>query len=157
MPDTTVVEANAVVSIGRDGRCEFGENNIIYPNVTIRIDQGWMTTGRAVSFGPGCHIYEPRAGLTIGDHCLLAGGVLICGVNHGFAHRDLPMREQPANPLPVVLEDDVWLGMGVIVLPGVRIGRGAIIGAGAVVTKDVPPYAIAHGLPCQVVGERPKP
>jgi maltose O-acetyltransferase len=67
------------------------------------------------------------------------------------------MREQPANPLPVVLEDDVWLGMGVIVLPGVRIGRGAIIGAGAVVTKDVPPYAIAHGLPCQVVGERPKP
>jgi acetyltransferase-like isoleucine patch superfamily enzyme len=65
------------------------------------------------------------------------------------------MREQPVNPQLITIEDDVWLGMGVIVLPGVRIGRGAIIGAGAVVTKDIPAFAIAHGTPCQVVGERP--
>ena len=157
MPETTVVEANAVISIGKEGRCVFGETNIVYPNTTIRIDRGWMTTGKAVSFGPGTQIYEPREGLAIGDNCLLAGGVMICGVNHGYATRDIPMRDQPTKAEAIVIEDDVWLGMGAIVLPGVRIGRGAVIGAGSVVTKDIPAYAIGYGIPCQVVGERPKP
>ena len=54
-----------------------------------------------------------------------------------------------------MIEDDAWLGLGVIVLDGVTIGRGAVIGAGAVVTGDVPPYAIAVGVPARVVGSRP--
>lgn len=156
MPESTIVEPGVVIMVGQTGRCELGEMNTIYPNTTIRIDKGWMTSGKAVSFGPGCQIYEPRAGLSIGDNCLIAGGVMICGVAHGYATRNLPIREQPTTELPVMIEDDVWLGMGVIVLPGVRIGRGAIIGAGAVVTKDIPAFAIAHGVPAQVVGERPK-
>ena len=55
-------------------------------------------------------------------------------------------------PQPVVIEDDVWIGARVIFLPGVRVGRGAIVGAGAVVTKDVPDYALVVGNPARVVG-----
>jgi acetyltransferase-like isoleucine patch superfamily enzyme len=64
------------------------------------------------------------------------------------------MRDQPTNNLPVVIEDDVWIGMGVKLLPGIRIGTGSIIGAGSVVTNDIPPYSIAMGTPCRVTKQR---
>jgi acetyltransferase-like isoleucine patch superfamily enzyme len=92
IPSTTIIEPLAVIYLGERGRLRLGEMNIIYPGATIRIDQGWMETGDEVSFGSGCHIYEPRAGLKIGNHSMIGGGVLICGVNHGYAKRDVPMR-----------------------------------------------------------------
>jgi acetyltransferase-like isoleucine patch superfamily enzyme len=153
-PDTTVIEPGAVLYVGTSGSLTLGARNIIYPNTTIRIDQGWMTTGSDVSFGPGVQIYEPRAGLAIGDNCLIAGGVLICGVNHGFADRTLPMRRQPAEAAKIVIEDDVWLGMGAIINPGVTIGSGSVIGAGSVVTRSIPPMSVAWGNPCRVHRER---
>jgi acetyltransferase-like isoleucine patch superfamily enzyme len=149
LPESTIVEPLAVIYIGEHGELHLGEMNIIYPGATIRIDQGWMKTGREVSFGPGCHIYEPRAGLSIGDHCLIGGGTLICGVNHGMAQQGLPMRQQPFESAPIVIEDDVWIGMGAILLPGVTIGKGAVVGAGAVVTQNVAPGEIVSGVPAR--------
>jgi acetyltransferase-like isoleucine patch superfamily enzyme len=55
---------------------------------------------------------------------------------------------------PVIVDDDVWLGYNVTVLPGVTIGKGSVIGAGSVVTKNIPPYSIAVGNPCKVIGQR---
>jgi acetyltransferase-like isoleucine patch superfamily enzyme len=67
----------------------------------------------------------------------------------------LPIRRQPLHSKGgIVIEDDVWLGVGVIVLDGVRIGRGAVVGAGAVVTKDLPPNSISSGAPARVVKMR---
>lgn len=154
IPETTIIEPLAVVFIGERGRLELGDMNTIYPGATIRIDQGWMKTGKEVSFGSGCHIYEPRAGLVIGDYCMIGGGALICGVNHGYAARDIPMRRQTFKAEPVVIGHDVWVGMGAIVLPGVTIGDGAIVGAGAVVTADVPPGAVVQGVPAKPVKSR---
>ena len=150
IPASTIIEPLAVLYVGEKGRLELGEMNIIYPGATIRIDQGWMTTGEEVSFGPGCHIYEPRAGLRIGDQCMIGGGVLICGVNHGHALKSVPMREQVAEAATIILGNDVWLGMGAIVLPGVTIGDGAIVAAGAVVTGDVPAGAVVSGIPARI-------
>ncbi|HKU43757.1 MAG TPA: DapH/DapD/GlmU-related protein, partial [Polyangiales bacterium] len=62
----------------------------------------------------------------------------------------------PVDMAPVFIEDEVNLGVGAIVLPGVRIGRGARIGAGAVVTRDIPPYTVAAGSPARVLRERPQ-
>jgi acetyltransferase-like isoleucine patch superfamily enzyme len=154
IPDTTVLEPNAVIYIGESGRLKLGAMNILYPGATIRIDQGWLETGAEVSFGPGCHIYEPRAGITIGDHCLIGGGVLMCGVNHGFAEQGVPMRKQQANAAPIVIGDDVWIGMGAIILPGVTVGKGAIVAAGAVVTADVAPGQVVGGVPARLVKAR---
>jgi acetyltransferase-like isoleucine patch superfamily enzyme len=154
IPETTILEPLTVITVGTEGRLTLGEKNTLYPHVSIRIDKGWMTTGKEVSFGPGVSIYEPRAGLQIGDFCMIAGGVTICGVSHGAERTDIPMRQQAAVAGKIVLEDDVWLGMRVIVMPGVTIGRGAIIGAGSIVTRDIPPYAVAWGSPCVVQRSR---
>ncbi len=154
IPESTIIEPLAVVFVGERGRLSLGEMNTIYPGATIRIDQGWMETGREVSFGSGCHIYEPRAGLSIGDHCMIGGGVLICGVNHGYAIRGVPMREQPVEAAPIVIGQDVWIGMGAIILPGVTLGDGSIVGAGSVVTSDVSSGAVVSGVPARLAKNR---
>src|SRR3990170_4322112 len=149
-PESTIIEPLAVVFVGERGRLHLGEMNTIYPGATIRIDQGWMETGKEVSFGSGCHIYEPRAGLSIGDHGMIGGGVLICGVNHGYAILGVPMRMQPVEAAPIMIGQDVWIGMGAIILPGVTLGDGSIVGAGAVVTSDVPSGAVVSGVPARL-------
>jgi acetyltransferase-like isoleucine patch superfamily enzyme len=154
LPESTVMEPGAVIYVGPHGRLSLGERNILYPNAGIRIDEGWLTTGEEVSFGPGVQIYEPRAGVEIGNHCLIAGGVLICGVRHGTTATDRPMRHQPAEALPIRIGDDVWIGMGAVISPGVTIGSGVVIGAGSVVTRDIPARAVAWGSPARVRRQR---
>jgi acetyltransferase-like isoleucine patch superfamily enzyme len=75
---------------------------------------------------------------------------------HTEAGRDIPILSSPVELAPVVIEDDCDLGVGAVILPGVRIGRGAQIGAGAVVTADIPPYSVAVGVPAKVTRERPE-
>jgi maltose O-acetyltransferase len=115
---------------------------------------GWeIEIGSNSSLGVDCFIpYD----LKVGKDVMMGPFVVIIGDNHEFASRDIPMRLQKKRVYPpVVIEDDVWIGASTIILPGIRIGRGAIIGAGAVVTKDVPPYAICGGNPARVIKYRP--
>ena len=154
LPQSTIIEPLSVIYGGSDAKLSFGERNILYPGCVVRIEKGEMNTGEEVSFGPGCQIYEPRGGLKIGAHCMIGGGTLICGVNHGYAQFEIPMRQQPTVVLPITIEDDVWIGMGAKILPGVTIGTGSIIGAGSVVTHDIPRYSVAVGIPCKVVKAR---
>lgn len=154
MPESTTIEPGTVFYGGPESRFSFGEMNTIYPGCLFRLERGFIETGNRVSFGPGCIIYETRAGLRIGDHTLIAGGVKICGVNHGFAELDVPMRDQASQALPVIIGADVWIGMGAIILPGVEIGDGCIIGAGAVVTRSMSAGAIGRGVPCRTTGHR---
>lgn len=83
----------------------------------------------------------------IGPHCYITDG------DHG-TKMGLPINKQPMKAVPVVIEDEVWLGAGVIVLKGVRIGQGAVVGAGSVVTKNIEPFTIAVGVPARVVSRR---
>ena len=93
-----------------------------------------------------------RADLTVGNHVMMGPRVVIYGRNHNFDRTDNPMQDQGMGEYrPIVVEDDVWIGARAIILGGVRIQRGAIVGAGAVVTKDVLPYAIVAGNPAQVI------
>lgn len=115
-----------------------------------------------VYIGKQVHI---EANCEIGDYCLLANRVAIIGRHdHDFAAVGYPMRYAPwigSKRLPsphidekAVIESDVWLGYGVTVLTGTTIGRGAVVAAGSVVTKDIAPYAIAAGVPARVIGQR---
>ena len=74
--------------------------------------------------------------------------------SHAYDTREIPIIDQGYYDAPIVVEDDVWIGFGAIILAGVTIGRGAIIGAGSVVNKDVPPYAIVGGVPAKVLKMR---
>ena len=91
--------------------------------------------------------------IRIGRNCMIGPYCYITDANHGRAP-GVPVKEQTMEPRPVVIEDDVWLGAGVVVLPGVRLGSGCVIGAGAVVTNDVPPGAVFAGVPAKAIGSR---
>lgn len=93
--------------------------------------------------------------ITIGNNVMMGTNCIIYSRNHAFARTDIPMCQQGFSEVrPVVIEDDVWIGGRVTILPGIRVGTGAILGAGSVVTKDVPPFAIVGGNPAVVIKYR---
>lgn len=125
----------------------------------VNVEHGaYFGTGRHIEIGDNsgigvdCHI---PAAIHIGNDVMMGPSVLILGRNHRFDDVNLPMRLQGYNEASaVVIEDDVWLGARVIVLPGIRIGRGSVVGAGAVVSKDVPPFAVCVGNPAHIIRYR---
>jgi acetyltransferase-like isoleucine patch superfamily enzyme len=98
-----------------------------------------------------------QGGVTIGDGVYTGTQVNIAAVNHVFADPNTFIREQGITADGITIEDDVWLGSHVTVVDGVTIGRGSIVGAGAVVTKSIPAYSIAVGVPAKVIGDRRDP
>lgn len=95
-------------------------------------------------------MFDAHEHLEIGRHCMIGPHCYFTDADHGIAS-SIPVGQQPMKTAPLVIEDDVWIGAGVIVLSGVRIGRGAVIGAGSVVTADIPPNVIAAGVPARVM------
>lgn len=110
--------------------------------------------GDGCAFGSCSHITAINR-IEIGDHVLTGKCVLITDNAHGlFTEEDLsvpPRRRALVSKGPVIIEDNVWIGDKASVLPGVRIGKGSIIGANAVVTKDVPPHCMAVGNPVRII------
>lgn len=116
---------------------------------------GWGT-GVEIGSNSGIGVNCPLpANIKIGSDVMIGPDVLIVDQNHRFDRIDIPMRLQgDQDPAPVAIEDDVWIGARAIILPGVRIRKGAIAGSGAVIAKDVPPYAICAGNPARIIGAR---
>lgn len=118
------IERGAVIT----SLTSIGDNSGIGINARIH---GEVSIGNNVMMGPECIIYTS---------------------NHAFSRTDIPMCQQGSDPQrPVTIGNDVWIGGRVIILPGVTINDGVVIGAGAVVTKDVPPYAIVGGNPAKIL------
>ena len=89
--------------------------------------------------------------LKIGRHVLIADKVYISDNQHSFEDVSKPVAAQPLRHKPVEIEDEVWLGETVCVLPGVKIGKRSVVGCNSVVTKYIPPYSVAAGVPARVV------
>jgi carbonic anhydrase/acetyltransferase-like protein (isoleucine patch superfamily) len=98
-------------------------------------------------------IFDAHQLLHIGERVMIGPHCYFTDADHS-TDPDLSVQAQPMRHKPVIVEDEAWFGAHVTVLPGVRIGKGAVLGAGAVVTRDVPPMAIAVGCPAQVVRYR---
>ncbi|MEA2300121.1 MAG: hypothetical protein QOE44_656 [Solirubrobacteraceae bacterium] len=154
-----------------------GEGTVIHLPVKIEGERR-IRLGRGVSVGPGSWLVahaDRGAELAIGDrtaisgHCVLAAahrvtvgagvlmarGVLIVDHNHGRAPAGVAIRDSGLSEIaPVSIGDGCWLGQNVVVLPGVTIGRGAVVAANSVVREDVPAGAVAAGVPARVVGRR---
>jgi acetyltransferase-like isoleucine patch superfamily enzyme len=115
---------------------------------------GSVTIGERTNIQAGCHISAFHRSITIGRRVDIAPNCGLFPYNHGLAP-DAAIRAQPLiSRGDIVIGDDAWLGFGVVVLDGVRIGNGAVIGANAVVTTDIPDGAIAAGNPARVVKMR---
>ena len=113
-----------------------------------------LTLGKKVFIGRNTFIalYQP---VKIGDFCMIGAYCYIATNNHRYERRDIPMKEQGHTYAPISIEEDVWIGTHVVILPGVTIGKGAIIAAGSLVNKDVPAYQIWGGMPARFIKERP--
>lgn len=96
-------------------------------------------------------IVRGQGGVTIGDSVLIAPMAKIMAVNHNFTDVTRPVLDQGITCQGIVIEDGAWIGTGACVLDGVRIGKGAVVGANAVVTKDIPPHSVAVGMPAQII------
>ena len=119
-----------------------------------------LHVGNHVYVGEGCLFMCQNAPIHIGDHVMIAAHVTMISGDHrtdviGKYMMEVGEDEKlPENDLPIVIEKDVWIGVGATVLKGVTVGEGAVIAAGSVVTKDVPPYAIVGGVPAKVLKYR---
>lgn len=129
--------------------CQCGKN--------VNIEKG-ASFGKYVSLGDNSGIGVNALisnDVTIGKNVMMGPECMIFTSNHVFEDRNIPMCQQGfTKPRPVIIEDDVWIGARVTILPGVRIGKGSVIGAGSVVTKDVSSYTIVGGNPAHVLKRR---
>ncbi|MFA5347787.1 MAG: acyltransferase [Methanoregula sp.] len=106
--------------------------------------------------GPNVKIYGIGGGgkLIIGDNVLIAPEVVELTTQHMYADPEIPIFSQGTEASTVIIEDMAYIGYRVIIMAGITIGKGAIVGAGAVVTKDVPPYSVAGGVPAKNIKMR---
>lgn len=94
--------------------------------------------------------------LTVGNHVILAQNVVLSGLNHRYEDTSMPISLQGVNKNEIIIEDDSWIGANSVITAGVHVGRHAVVAAGSVVTKDVPPFTIVGGCPAKVIKEIPQ-
>lgn len=125
----------------------------IHGSVHLNAPHKIMTFGHHVQLGRGCHV---ACDIHFGNYVLCAQRVAFIGRNeHSYDYPGIPVWESPRGvDKPTVIENDVWIGYGAIILGGVRIGTGSVVAAGSVVTKDIPPFSIVVGNPAHVIKKR---
>jgi acetyltransferase-like isoleucine patch superfamily enzyme len=137
---------NNRISLASEVHIQHGVNIQALNDTQIVIDKGVLLGPYVSIAGPG-HI-------RIGKSCMIAAKSGIYANNHIFSDLTIDIASQGVTREGIVIEDDCWLGHGVTVLDGVTIGRGSVIGAGSVVTRDIPPYSVAVGVPAKVIKNR---
>jgi acetyltransferase-like isoleucine patch superfamily enzyme len=154
------VRIHSTVDVRAPGRLVLGPGAFVDRGVVLHCGgQEWSGGEGAIAIGADAYI-GPNAvlfgagGIEIGDAVLISPGVIITSHQHSFVDRGVDIRDQPLLFGPVVIERDVWIGSNATILPGVRLGRGSVIGAGAVVTRDVPAMSVVLGVPARVSRER---
>ncbi len=147
------IHRTANVETRGGGTIAIGENTEIQDFACILSFGGRIEIGAKCSINPFTVIYG-HGGVVIGDNVLIAGHCMIIPSNHRFADKSRAIRDQGEEHRGIVIHDDVWIGHGCSVLDGVTIGRGSIVAAGAVVTRDVEPYAIVAGVPAKLIRSR---
>lgn len=131
-------------------RC--GDELYVHPGVVMYFPMN-IELGNRVFMNRGVFI-TASAKVSIGNDVLIGPYTVINSGNHVYRNSEVPIRQQGHVNAPIVIEDDVWIGAHAVVLPGVRIGRGAVVGAGAVVTRDVDRYAVVVGVPATTLRYR---
>ena len=137
----------------RGGQLSIGARCAVAPGACI---QGAVTIGEDCTVQAYSVLVGVRDGgeITIGNGVRIAPHVMIFAANHVFSDTEIPIFKQGVETAPIIIEDDVWIAGQVMITAGVRIGRGSVIGAGAVVTTDIPAWSVAVGVPAKVIKSR---
>lgn len=136
------------------GSLSLGERATVECGVQFKVVEAdaLLDLGKHVFVGAYC-VFDVAAQVRVGERSMFGPGCMIVDHNHGM-EIGIPMNGQPCRSRHITIGVDVWIGAHAVLLPGVQIGRGAVVGAGSVVTKDVPEYAIVAGNPARVVKYR---
>ena len=152
--NNVVVERNVTLSVvGEISYIVIGTNSCLSSYCVLKASHGWIKIGNDCTVNEFA-ILHGDGGLEIGNDVRIAAQVRIIAMNHIYDDPKISIRLQGIRANGIKIEDDVWLGVGSTVLDGVTIGKGSVIGAGAVVTKNIPPYSVAVGVPANVIKER---
>lgn len=135
------------------GTFQIKEKAHLSKGIVVHLYGGNLTLNTNVFIGPYCCFYC-HGGIEVGANTLIAMHTCIVSSNHTIPNRNDLIRNQPDIKLPTKIGKDVWIGANCTILGGTTIGDGAVIGAGSVVTKDIPPYAIAVGNPARIIKYR---
>jgi acetyltransferase-like isoleucine patch superfamily enzyme len=135
------------------GRVHLHDGVYVHPHVLLRAFDGFIEIGEGSTVNVFSTIFG-SGGVAIGRLVSIGPHVAIVASTKNYRDREIPIKQQGITEQGIVIEDDVWLGAHAVVLDGVRIGRGAVVGAGSVVRQDVPAFAVVAGVPAVVVGER---
>ena len=130
---STTISSHASLRFGKLGVIKIGENSFV---------------------NEFCAINTCNSSIEIGDNVLIGPATVINTINHRFERTDIPILEQGLNEKPIQIENDTWIGAHCTIIGGAKIGAHSIIGAHSLVTKDIPPYSIAYGIPCKVIKTR---
>ena len=155
-----VVERGAEINCISTKGIQFGDKVTIGSYAIIRPSNVYggpvgvgLKIGNNSNIGPysyiGCSGY-----IEIGNNVMMAPRVSLFAENHNFESIDFPMKDQGVTTAPIIIEDDCWIAANSIILAGVRIGKGSVIAAGSVVTKDVKPYSVMVGNPAKKLKNR---
>jgi len=136
------------------GQVKIGPHTLVKREAVLKAKSGEISIGKHCAIGHRSEILCDKETVTIGQGVRIAAEVFISTGNHKFEAREIPIHQQGFYYHPVSIGDDVWIGRRVMIMPGVTIEKGAIIAAGAVVTKDVPAYTIVGGVPAEIIKER---
>jgi acetyltransferase-like isoleucine patch superfamily enzyme len=151
--DGVYVNALSKQGVTLGNNINIGRNCIIETTgVITQVGEG-LVIGNNSNLGDFCYV-GASGGIIIGENVLIGQRVSFHSANHSFDQRDIPIKKQGFTQRGIKVEDDCWLGSGVIILDGVTIFRGAVIAAGTVVTKDVPEYSIFGGIPGRIISFR---
>lgn len=149
------VEINALSRTGIKIGNNFSilRNSIIECTGVIRNLGEGLIIGNNVGIAQNCFL-QIRGKVEIGNDVIFGPNVRIFSENHNFSEKDIPIKQQGETRLPVVIEDDVWIGSNATILGGVIVGKGSVIGSGALVNKSIEPYSIVGGIPAKVLKTR---
>lgn len=149
---STLYPGSQVTPTG-DGTIEIGANCIVHRQSMVVAAGGEIKIGSNTTLNPFSIVYG-HGGTEIGNGVRIATHTVIIPANHVFNDREKYIYQQGIKSRGITIEDDVWIGAGSRILDGVSIGEGAVIGAGSVVTEDIPEYSVVAGVPAEVIGER---
>ena len=149
--DNVVLDAKGAANEG----IQVGSNVFIGRNTILSCKEGSIYLDDYCNVSANCHLLSETE-IRLGKYVFLAGQCyLVAGGNHSFEDLSIPIMFQPSySKGGIGIKDDVWLGAGVIVLDGADVGKGCVVGAGAVVTESLPEYCVAVGSPAQKVRDR---
>ena len=139
---------------GTGSLIQIGNGVLIGANTVLSCSSGRITIGNDVSLGPQCHIRAGIGPVTIGSAVTIGAQTVIISGNPSYERTDITMKQQVGSIDGVTIGDDVWIGVGARIVDGVHIAGGSVVGAGAVVIKDVPAMAVVAGVPARIISHR---